>query len=64
MAEKATRWGGALWAAADLVTPMATRVAATLRLADHIAAGRLTAEAPSVAVDADRDALGRLLVTW
>ncbi|MFC7485072.1 hypothetical protein ACFQX7_40430 [Luedemannella flava] len=28
-----------LWAAADLVTPMAIRVAATLRLADHIAAG-------------------------
>ena len=40
MAEEESRWGGALWAAADLVTPMAVRVAATLRLADHIAAGR------------------------
>ncbi|TDC42264.1 HIT family protein [Actinomadura sp. KC345] len=39
MGEGETRWGGELWAAADLVTPMAIRVAATLRLADHIAAG-------------------------
>ena len=39
MAENETRWGGELWAAADLITPMAIRVAATLRLADHIAAG-------------------------
>ena len=54
-------WGGQLWAAADLVTPMAIRVAATLRLADHIAAGRRTAEALAAAVDADRDALGRVL---
>jgi hypothetical protein len=50
-----------LWAAADLVTPMAIRVAATLGLADHIAAGRQTAEALAAAVDADPDALGRLL---
>jgi hypothetical protein len=56
-----TVWGGALWAAADLVTPMAIRVAATLRLADHIVAGRRTTEALAAAVDADRDALGRLL---
>lgn len=61
MAEEATGWGGRLWAAADLVTPMAIRVAATLRLADHIAAGTQTAEALAAAVDADRDALGRLL---
>lgn len=61
MAEEETRWGGELWAAADLVTPMAIRVAATLRLADHIAAGRQTTEALAAAVDADRDALGRLL---
>ena len=40
MAEAATGWGGGLWAAADLVTPMAIRVAATLRLADHIALAR------------------------
>jgi fatty-acyl-CoA synthase len=61
MAEEATGWGGGLWAAADLVTPMAIRVAATLRLADHIAAGTQTTEALAAAVDADRDALGRLL---
>jgi SAM-dependent methyltransferase len=61
MAEDATRWGGELWAAADLVTPMAIRVAATLRLADHIAAGTRTSEALAAAVDADRDALGRVM---
>lgn len=61
MAEESAEWGGALWAAADLVTPMAIRVAATLRLADHIAAGRQTTGALAAAVDADRDALGRLL---
>jgi 2,7-dihydroxy-5-methyl-1-naphthoate 7-O-methyltransferase len=61
MAEEATGWGGRLWAAADLVTPMAIRVAATLRLADHIAAGTQTTEALAAAVDADRDALGRLM---
>jgi hypothetical protein len=61
MAEEATGWGGRLWAAADLVTPMAIRVAATLRLADHIAAGAQTTEALAAAVDADGDALGRLL---
>src|SRR4051794_12144021 len=61
MAEERTGWGGTLWAAADLVTPMAIRVAATLRLADHIAAGTCTAEALAAAVDADPDALARLL---
>jgi 2,7-dihydroxy-5-methyl-1-naphthoate 7-O-methyltransferase len=61
MAEQATGWGGGLWAAADLVTPMAIRVAATLRLADHIAAGRHTTEVLAAAVNADQDALGRLL---
>lgn len=54
-------WGGALWAAADLLTPMAIRVAATLRLADHIAGGARTGEALAVAVGAEPDALGRLL---
>ena len=39
MAEEAQAWGGPLWAAADLITPMALRVAATLRLADAITAG-------------------------
>jgi hypothetical protein len=61
MAEDTAGWGGALWAAADLVTPMAIRVAATLRLADHIAAGRQSAEALAAAVDADPAALGRVL---
>jgi hypothetical protein len=56
-----TGWGGGLWAAADLLTPMAIRVAATLRLADHVAAGVRTAEGLAAAVDADPDALSRLL---
>jgi 2,7-dihydroxy-5-methyl-1-naphthoate 7-O-methyltransferase len=56
-----TGWGGQLWAAADLVTPMAIRVAATLRLADHIAVGTDTTEALADAVGADRDAVGRLM---
>ncbi|GAA1825118.1 methyltransferase [Actinomadura chokoriensis] len=54
-------WGGELWAAADLLTPMAIRVAATLRLADHIAGGTRTGEALAAAVGAESDALGRLL---
>jgi hypothetical protein len=61
MAEQATGWGGRLGAAADLMTPMAIPIAATLRLADHIAAGTQTTEALAAAVGADRDALGRLL---
>lgn len=56
-----TGWGGELWAAADLATPMAIRVAATLRLADHISAGARTTEALAAVVHADRDALGRLM---
>lgn len=54
-------WGDRLWAAADLVTPMAIRVAATLRLADHIAGGTRTAVELSTVVDADVDALARLM---
>ena len=61
MTEETTGWGGALWAAADLVTPMTIRVAATLRLADHITAGHTTAEALAGTVNADPDALGRVL---
>jgi hypothetical protein len=61
MAEDATGWGGALWAAADLATPMAIRVAATLRLADSIAAGTRTPEALATAVHADPDALERVM---
>lgn len=50
-----------LWAMADLVTPMAVRVAATLRLADHVAQGTVTAGALAEATGADADALERLL---
>lgn len=59
--DETTGWGGRLWQAADLVTPMAIRVAATLRLADHIAAGRRSTDALTAATGADRDALGRVL---
>jgi hypothetical protein len=61
VAEEAAGWGGKLWAAADLLTPMAIRVAATLRIADHIAGGTRTSEALAVAVDAEPDALRRVL---
>lgn len=54
-------WGHGLWQQASLVTPMAIRVAATLRVADHIAAGRDTTRALAEATAGDRDALGRLL---
>jgi 2,7-dihydroxy-5-methyl-1-naphthoate 7-O-methyltransferase len=37
--EQEQAWGGPLWPAADLITPMAVRVAATLRVADAITAG-------------------------
>jgi hypothetical protein len=50
-----------LFVAADLVTPMALRVAATLRLADHLAAGASAAGTLADAVGADADALDRLL---
>jgi hypothetical protein len=50
-----------LWAMADLATPMAVRVAATLRIADHITRGRQTAPELAEAVRADAGALGRVL---
>ena len=50
-----------MWAMADLVTPMAVRVAATLRIADHIRQGRRTAPELAQAVNADADALDRVL---
>jgi hypothetical protein len=59
--QQRTTWGGALWAAADLVTPMAIRVAATLRVADHIAGGVATTDGLAAAADVDADALGRVL---
>ncbi|MBC9724785.1 methyltransferase [Streptomyces sp. TRM68367] len=53
--------GTGLWAMADLVTPMALRVAATLRLADHITAGLRTAPELAAATGTDADALDRLM---
>lgn len=50
-----------LIAMADLATPMAVRVAATLRVADHIVAGRRTATALAEATGVQADALGRVL---
>jgi 2,7-dihydroxy-5-methyl-1-naphthoate 7-O-methyltransferase len=50
-----------LWDLADLFTPMAVRVAATLRLADHVAAGAATVPALAERAGADADALGRLV---
>ena len=55
------RSGAELWAMAQLSTPMAVRVAATLRVADHIAAGLRTAGELAPVVRADPDALERLL---
>ena len=53
--------GGGLWAVADLVTPMALRVAATLRIADHISRGLQTAPELAAAASADAGTLERLL---
>ncbi len=53
--------GARLWAMAHLGTPMAIRVAATLRIADHITAGVRTAPELAELVDADADALERLM---
>ncbi len=51
----------ALWAMADLATPMAVRVAATLRIADHIAEGRRTAPELAEAAGVHADTLERVL---
>jgi hypothetical protein len=61
VSEDEAGWQSGLWAAADLVTPMAVRVAATLRLADHIAGGTSTTTALAAATGADEQALSRLL---
>jgi hypothetical protein len=50
-----------LWAMAHMGTPMAVRVAATLRIADHIANGVRTAPELAELVHADADALERLM---
>jgi hypothetical protein len=51
----------ALFVESDLVTPMVLRVAATLRLPDHLAGGPLDAAALATATDTDPDALDRVL---
>ena len=53
--------GTGLWQRADLATPMALRVAATLRLADHIAGGLATATELAGALNVNADALDRLI---
>jgi 2,7-dihydroxy-5-methyl-1-naphthoate 7-O-methyltransferase len=54
-------WPSELFARADLVTPMALRVAATLRLADHVAAGATTAAELARRSGSDAAVLGRVL---
>jgi SAM-dependent methyltransferase len=49
------------WAMTDLVTPMALRTVATLRIADHLAAGPRELKDLAVASGCDADALGRVL---
>lgn len=53
--------GSDLFALADLVTPMAIRVAASLRLADHIFAGVTTIPGLAERTSCDPDALGRVV---
>lgn len=50
-----------LWQLADIITPYAIRVAATLRVADHVAAGTTDVDDLARKVGAAPDALGRLL---
>ncbi len=50
-----------LWQLSDIITPLAIRVAATLRVADHIAAGTADVEGLSRLAGAAPDALRRLL---
>ncbi|MDF3299902.1 methyltransferase [Streptomyces tropicalis] len=54
-------WSRELLRKSDLITPMAIRVAATLRLSDHLAGGAVTAEALARAAQVDPAALRRLL---
>lgn len=54
-------WSQELLDKSDLITPMAIRVAATLGLSDHMAAGAVTVESLARAADVDATALGRLL---
>ncbi|CAL9432727.1 Aclacinomycin 10-hydroxylase RdmB [Streptomyces sp. enrichment culture] len=54
-------WSQELSRKSDLITPMAIRVAATLGLSDHMAAGAVTAETLARATGVDATALSRLL---
>ncbi len=49
------------WAMTDLVTPMALRTVATLRIADHLAEGPRDLKDLALVTNADADALGRVL---
>src|SRR5215510_1534213 len=50
-----------LWRLGDLLSPMAVRVAATLRLSDHIAAGAATLPDLAERTDSHPETLGRLM---
>jgi hypothetical protein len=50
-----------LWALSDLCTPWCIHVVATLRVADHLAAGKSQLEDLATACGADADYLGRVL---
>jgi SAM-dependent methyltransferase len=50
-----------IWALTDLETPWCVRVVATLRIADHIAAGKTEIGQLAAAAGADRDSLYRVL---
>ncbi|GAB3727956.1 methyltransferase [Nocardiopsis nanhaiensis] len=52
---------GRLWGKASLVTPMAIRAVATLRVADQLAEGPHTAEELGLAVDVRPEALARVM---
>ena len=51
----------ALWQKTDLITPMALRVAATLRLPDHIAAGHTSIAELAAASGCEPEGLDRLV---
>ena len=53
--------GADLWALSDLCTPWCVHVVATLRIAEHIAAGRVQIDDLAAAAGCDPYALGRVL---
>lgn len=56
-----SHWRGELWRMADLITPMALRVVATLGIAGHIARGIQTAPDLAEATGTNADTLDRVL---